>query len=181
MAKAATKGIALEDYLKVQPKSLVRVMLDRGELRYEWTNPDGTTRASDDGGPLPPKGWWPRPALTTIDRERREVWGNALLGPVFQMYFVTVFPAVAPADEFMAQKPRLGRPSSAHLVLQEAIRRLCAGDLPTSRKEFLHQLEKWLPKAHPKARPMAAKTIGDHLNSNTEVRALLPKDWTRRS
>ena len=64
MAEAGDKGIPLEDYIKVQPEPLVRAKLDRDELRYTWTEADGNVRASDDGGPRPPKGWWPRPEFT---------------------------------------------------------------------------------------------------------------------
>ena len=77
MAEAGDKGIPLEDYIKVQPEPLVRAKLDRDELRYTWTDADGNVRASDDGGPRPPKDWWTANS-TTIDRERREVWGMPL-------------------------------------------------------------------------------------------------------
>ena len=62
MAEAGDKGIPLEDYIKVheQPEPLVRAKLDRGELRYTWIDVNGNARASDDGGPQPPKGWWLR-------------------------------------------------------------------------------------------------------------------------
>jgi hypothetical protein len=187
VAKAGGKGILLWDYLKScdEPEHVVRMKLDRGELRHTWIERDGTERASDDGGPQWPEGWWLRAKIGCEEvKPGNDTSWRWVSGPdygpdvsVGRKYRVRVFPAVVS----MAQKPRLGRPSSAHSVLQEAIRRLCAGDLPTTRKEFLHQLEKWLSKAHPEARPMAAKTIGDHLSSNTEVRALLPKEWTRRS
>ena len=60
MAEAGDKGIPLEDYIKLheQPEPLVRAKLDRGELRYTWIDINGNARASDDGGPQPPKGWW---------------------------------------------------------------------------------------------------------------------------
>jgi hypothetical protein len=106
MAEAADKGIPLEDYIKVQPEPLVRVKLDRGELRYTWDDADGRHRASDDGGPQPPKGWWTANS-TTIDRERREVRANALLTTFTQtLFFVRVFPGT-PADT--SAKPK-GRP-----------------------------------------------------------------------
>jgi hypothetical protein len=102
MAKAGGKGILLGDYIKFHaPEPSVRVQLDRGELRYEWVDADRRHRASDDGDPLPPKGWW-LATLTTIDRETSEVRGQAHLAPFFTffqpMFFVRVFPAVAPAD-----------------------------------------------------------------------------------
>ena len=128
MAKAGDKGIPLEDYIKLhEPEPLVRAKLDREELRYTWIDADGNVRASDDGGPRPPKGWWT--AFTTIDRERREVWGNAVVVPTFlTMFFVKVYP-VTPAVEHPAQEaPRRGRPSSAPLVLEEAERRLQGSD-----------------------------------------------------
>ena len=56
--KAATEGIPLWDYIKLVPESFVRVQLDRGELRYTWIDAGNNARASDDGGPQPPQGWW---------------------------------------------------------------------------------------------------------------------------
>jgi hypothetical protein len=93
-------GILLWDYIKdyEQPETLVRAQLDRGELRYTWKS-NGNLRASDDGGPQPPKGWW-LATLTTIDRETSEVRGQAHLAPFFPaMSFVRVFPAVAPKSK----------------------------------------------------------------------------------
>jgi hypothetical protein len=109
MAKAGDKGIPLEDYIKVheQPEPLVRAKLDRGELRYTWIDINGNARASDDGGPLPPKGWWLW-NTTTIDREQRSVRGNAQFGPTFPMFFVRAFPAVTPADTPSKAKGRPG-------------------------------------------------------------------------
>ena len=106
----------------------MRAKLDRDELRYTWTDTDGNVRASDDGGPRPPKDWWTANS-TTIDRERREVCGNAVVVPTFlTMFFVKVYP-VTPAVEHPAQEaPRRGRPSSAPLVLEEAERRLQGSD-----------------------------------------------------
>jgi hypothetical protein len=109
MAEAGDKGIPLADYIKFHaPEPLVRTMLDRGELRYEWVDPDGRHRASDDGGPQPPKGWL-LATLTAIDRETSEVRGNAQFAPFFPpMFFVRVFPAVAPADTPSKAKRRFG-------------------------------------------------------------------------
>jgi hypothetical protein len=184
MAKAAAKGILLGDYIKFHaPEPLVRTMLDRGELRYEWVDADGRHRASDDGGPQPPPGWWLWP-FTKIDRERREVSGNAVVPTFFTMFFVKVFP-VTPAVEHPAQEaPRRGRPSSAPLVLEEAERRLQGSDrarhIQRGRDNLLAGLSDWLRETPPEARPMAAKTIGDHLRANANVQALLPEAWLRR-
>ena len=110
MAKA-DKGIPLEDYIKLhEPEPLVRTKLDRGELRYSWTDSDGRSRASDDGGPQPPKGWWLRP-FTKIDRERREVWENT-------MFFVNVYP-VTPADKSAPQKRHAPKSELAIAVLKD--------------------------------------------------------------
>ena len=184
MAKADDKGIPLEDYIKLhEPEPLVRTKLDRGELRYTWVDADGNARASDDSGPQPPKDWWLM-VLTAIDCERRLVRGCAFVEPTFpDMYFVRVYPA--PAVEHPAQKaPRRGRPSSASLVLEEAERRLHSSDRPRhisrGRENFLAGLSDWLRSTHPNARPMADKTIGDHLRENANVRALLPEPWLRR-
>ena len=184
MAEAGDKGIPLEDYIKVQPEPLVRAKLDRDELRYTWTDADGNVRASDDGGPRPPKDWWTANS-TTIDRELREVCGNAVVVPTFlTMFFVNVYP-VTLAVEHPAQKaPRRGRPSPAPLVLEEAERRLQGSDralhIHRGRENFLAELSDWLRETHPEALPMAAKTIGDHLRANANVHALLPEAWLRR-
>jgi hypothetical protein len=98
MAEAGDKGILLGDYIKFHaPEPYVRGQLDRGELPYTWTDIDNNARASDDGGPVPPKGWWPRPEFTTIDRETSEVRGHPQFPPHFPpMFRVRVFPPVAP-------------------------------------------------------------------------------------
>jgi hypothetical protein len=90
-----------------------------------------------------------------------------------------------PAPRAPAKKTRrLGRPSSAPLVLEEAKRRLRGPDRATyirqGRANFLAGLSNWLRDTHPEARPMVAKTIGDHLRDNANVRALLPEPWLRR-
>ena len=100
-------GIPLWDYINQHPWPFVRNQLDRGELRYTWTDSDNNARASDDGGRVPPRGWWPRPEFTRID-EQSSVSGNAQIPPFFPpMYFVRVFPVVAPKAEAKAK----GRPS----------------------------------------------------------------------
>jgi hypothetical protein len=185
MAKADEEGIPFEDYIKVKPEPLVRTKLDRGELRYTWVDADGNARASDDGGPQPPKGWWGMVETTKFDRERRSVRGLAYLEPSFpEMFFVRVYPV--PAVEQQAQEaPRRGRPSSAPLVLEEAERRLQGSDraeyIKRGRDNFLAGLSDWLLITHPNVRPMAAKTIGDHLRENANVQALLPESWLRRT
>jgi hypothetical protein len=94
------KGILIGDYIIKYhaPELLVRNQLDRGELPYTWVDEVGTERASADGGKLPPKDWWRRPEFTWIDCERHSVRGHALFGPVFPMYSVRVYPAIASAD-----------------------------------------------------------------------------------
>jgi hypothetical protein len=103
-AKAATEGIPLWDYIKFHaPERLVRVQLDRGELRYTWIDAGNNTRASDDGGPQPPQGWWPRSDdLTRIDETssvQSHAMFDAMFGPVFpKMNFVRVYPAGTAAN-----------------------------------------------------------------------------------
>jgi hypothetical protein len=102
----------------VQPEPLVRAKLDRDELRYTWTDADGNVRASDDGGLRPPKDWWTANS-TTIDRGRREVWGNAVVVPTFlTMFFVNVYP-VTPADKSAPQKRHAPKSESAIAVLKD--------------------------------------------------------------
>jgi hypothetical protein len=108
MAKADRKGIPLEDYLEEHPETFVRNQLDRGELRYTWTDNKGNARASDDGGELPPKGWWPRPEFTWINRERREVRGHALFGPA------RCFPLGCSPWARRKKPPAVGAPARHH-------------------------------------------------------------------
>ena len=178
----AGEGIPLWDYIKFHAsESFVRGQLDRSELRYTWTDIDNKVRASDDGGPVPPRGWWPRSDdLTQID-EWSSVQGHAMFGPVFpKMNFVLVYPVVAAAPK----APRPGRPSSAPLVLAEAERRLGGTDRATyirqGRENFLAGLSDWLRNTHRKVRQMKAKTIGDRARDNAKVRALLPEAWLRQ-
>jgi hypothetical protein len=81
--------------------------------------------------------------------------------------------------------PKRGRPNGWPFVKEEAIRRLQASDKALlerrKRQVFLEELSKWLSRAHPEARQMAPKTIGDHLREDADTRVLLPKAWKRRS
>jgi hypothetical protein len=56
-----------------------------------------------------------------------------------------------------------GRPTSKHLVMKEARRRLDAGNYPEFLKTFSEELENWLKVAEPEAAPMTAKTIQNNL------------------
>jgi hypothetical protein len=107
MGKAERDGIPLGGYIKANPpEHLVRAALDGGALRYTWIDAHGDHRSSDDGGKLPPQGWWRRPEFTLIDREMSEVREHApwifkphqLFGP---MYAVRVFPELAESDELL--------------------------------------------------------------------------------
>jgi len=140
--------ILLGRYIKLHAReSFVRVQLDRGELPYTWTDSDNNARASDDGGPVPPKGWWTRPQLTAIDRETSEVRGNALVAPRFPpMFFVRVFPAVAPKAK---AKGRRGIKSNlvAEILADIDRRERLAPDLEPAEIE-----KKVLPKVPPELR-----------------------------
>jgi len=134
-----------------------------------------TPRPQWVGHPLLQRDWDPFSRPDHIDREFPAETITEL------KFLVPRAPTVAPS----AQKaPRRGRPSSAPLVLEEAERRLRSSDKALlerrGRKNFLEGLSNWLHDTHPKARPMKAKTIGDHLRENANVRALLPKRWLRK-
>lgn len=193
MAKAAGEGRWIGDYIKnCEPEHVVCMKLERGELRYTWID-NGNARASDDGGPQRPEGWWLR---ARIDREEHSVkpgydksmrW---ISGPDYgpsvstgPMYHVRI---VGPAVEQAAQKaPRRGRPSPAPLVVEEARRRLegrdRAGHIRRGRKDFLEQLLGWLRATHKEAKPTTTKTIGGHLRNDEKIRALMPKGWYRQT
>jgi hypothetical protein len=56
-----------------------------------------------------------------------------------------------------------GRPTSKHLVLLEAQRRLNAGDYPETLVKFSGQLADWLKKTEPAAVPMTPKSIENNI------------------
>ena len=61
-----------------------------------------------------------------------------------------------------------GRPSSKHLCLAEARRRIASEDLGDSRAKFCDNLSEWLKAEHPLAAPITAKT----LSNDAELRSL---------
>jgi hypothetical protein len=68
-----------------------------------------------------------------------------------------------------------GRPTSKHLVIPEAQRRLDAGKYPETLTAFSGELAAWLKKAHPEAASMTAKTIGNTITRQWEAREKRPK------
>jgi hypothetical protein len=56
-----------------------------------------------------------------------------------------------------------GRPTSRHIVLPEARRRLDAGDCPKTLAEFSRQLADWLEKTEPAAASMTPKAIENNI------------------
>jgi hypothetical protein len=52
-----------------------------------------------------------------------------------------------------------GRPTSRHIYMQEAERRLAAEDYPKTLKEFADELAEWLQNTHPQAAPVTPGTI----------------------
>jgi hypothetical protein len=52
-----------------------------------------------------------------------------------------------------------GRPTSTHLIVEEARRRIRAGPHPATLKAFAQELAAWLSVTHPNAAPTKAKTI----------------------
>ena len=100
-----------------------------------------------------------------------------------------LYPELAAATDAKASdqkrvSTRRGPRSSAPLVLAEAETRLRGKNrrdlVRQGRKRFLQGIADWLSETHPKAKPMAGKTIGDHLRDDARVRALLPPEWLRR-
>lgn len=66
-----------------------------------------------------------------------------------------------------------GRPTSMHLVLKIAKRRLDAGDYPETKTAFSEQLAAELKTTHPEAAPVKPKTMRSNL--------ALSELWRRRS
>jgi hypothetical protein len=56
-----------------------------------------------------------------------------------------------------------GRPTSRHIITLEAVRRLDAGEAPSSLGQFSSDLSKWLKRVHPEAAPAEAGTIENRL------------------
>ena len=154
MAKAGDKGILLWDYIKFHAsETFVRVQLDRSELRYTWSDEGNNARASDDGGELPPKGWWPRTDdLTRID-EWSSVRGHALFGPVFPINRVRVYPTVSaanpPPEPETSRRKRAGKKYGVVLAIIADIdqREGLSSDLTPAEIE-----KKVLPKVPPDLR-----------------------------
>jgi hypothetical protein len=187
MAKADDESISLEDLLEEHPETFVRGLLDRRELSYTWIDArTGIARASTDDGPQPPKGWWTRPIHTTIDRERREVYGPAHIPPFFpKMFSVRIILSSITAEAKKARQR--GRPSSGPLVVAEATARLQGSQSADIERHglanFLEDLKAWLDNKHskhPEVRTMECKTIGDWLRKDEAVQAVWPRTWRRR-
>jgi hypothetical protein len=120
MGKAAGKGIPLARYLNEHSWAVVCGQLNRRELRFEWKDATGATRASDDGGSQPPPGWW-RPEFTIVNRVTSEVREHAswIFKPHerFQaMHSVKVYPEPVPPPTLRAEARRV-----SHAAVVEAI------------------------------------------------------------
>ena len=127
----------------------MRAQLDCGELRYAWNDTTGNHRASDDGGPLPPKGSW-RCTLTEIDRERRLVRSIALFGPTFPMFFVQVFPAIPPPAKAKGRRGIksglvAGYPGRHRSARRAGVQSAASRDREEGAAEFRRRWEKLKP------------------------------------
>ena len=67
-----------------------------------------------------------------------------------------------------------GRPSSMHLVIAEAKRRIAAKKLPDLKTQFGKQLSEWLKADHPGCPPVTQKTV----TNNREITSLFRKAQT---
>jgi hypothetical protein len=67
----------------------------------------------------------------------------------------------APADRKTTKTGMPGRPTSKHLVLERARRRLDAGDYPATLATFSRELADQLRNEEPDAAPMTAKTVAN--------------------
>ena len=170
--------------VRVEPYEEGRFFIWRADLDKEYpTNP---ASAADRQQPPPAAPDMDVPAPATSATQAEPVASQPATQLDEPPQAEAQYSAVMPAVEHPAQDaPRRGRPSSAPLVLEEAKQRLQGSDralhIQRGREHFLAGLSEWLRNTHPKARPMAAKTIGDHLRANAEVRALMPEHWRRRT
>jgi hypothetical protein len=63
-----------------------------------------------------------------------------------------------------------GRPSSGHLIVSEANRRISTGEDPESLRAFARSLSEWLKRTHPTAAEMKQKTIENRLRETWNKR-----------
>jgi hypothetical protein len=99
---------------------------------------------------IPAPGWEPQRHWVEVLRDSVElVWP----GPV------TTYKTGSP-----------GRPSSVHLIVPEADRRISTGEVPDSLAAFARSLSEWLKTTHPTAARMKQKTIENRLRETWNKR-----------
>ena len=86
--------------------------------------------------------------------------------------------ADAPADRKTLKTGMPGRPTSKHLVLERARRRLDAGDYPPTLAMFSRELADELRREEPGAAPMTAKTVANAIRELWRGRHKPPKPNT---
>ena len=86
--------------------------------------------------------------------------------------------ADAPADRKTLKTGMPGRPTSKHLVLKRARRRLDAGDYPPTLDMFSRELADELRREEPDAAPMTAKTVANAIRELWRERHKPPKPNT---
>ncbi len=124
---------------------------------------------------------WSHPSLVSEPPHFTEDWHDVHLDreqfeALLQEWGVSVQQSPDAADVEGGRKTyrtgAAGHPTSIHLVMKEARRRLDAGDYPEFLTTFSEELANWLKVTEPEAAPMTAKTI----RNNSELRSL----WRRR-
>ncbi|NJM31504.1 MAG: hypothetical protein HC855_16730 [Rhizobiales bacterium] len=109
-----------------------------------------------EGSSLAPWREIPKAAWLTLQLD--DVVKGTAKGPGVALFDVRVGPRhVDPPEPIKAGVP--GRPSSAHLVLEEFRRRVSDGELGDVLKIEATILAEWLARTHPKAPPIKGKTV----------------------
>lgn len=131
--------------------------LRRGEL----------TAWARKGSPLAP--WREIPASAWLALQLDNVAKGTAKGPGVVLLDVRIGPRhIEPPEPIKAGVP--GRPSSAHLILEEFRRRAVAGETGEVLKTEAAILAEWLARTHPKAPPIKGKRVEEVIRAEFNAR-----------
>jgi hypothetical protein len=104
---------------------------------------------------------WPAAGIPAPGWEPQRHWVEVLRDDV-----ALVWPG--PVTTYKTGSP--GRPSSKHLIVLEANRRIRTGEVPKSLAAFARSLSEWLKTTHPTAAEMKQKTIENRVRETWNKR-----------
>jgi hypothetical protein len=150
--------------LLARTRELVEMITDRfiGKLRR-----GDLTAWAREGSPLAPWSEIPRSAWWTLKLD--DVAKGTAKGPGVALFDVRIGPRhIEPPEPIKAGVP--GRPSSAHLILEEFRRRAAAGETGEVLKTEAAILAEWLARTHPKAPPIKGKRVEEVIRAEFNAR-----------